>query len=235
MAARRQAQGRGCRNAGVSSSPAAVFSSPMIALLLPGPLCSLTWLLSRTRVLAPAPSVAETKRRTDFFPSGCITGIPEKCFSNASSLTEVRVFSEPLAAEREGVSAQEQGRTQLWAGRTRLSPSEPPCPARGGEGSVFPARAAPQRRWCRAWCLPLPFAAASSADDCIYSFPHRVSAAPQHPCLCPGWRVSGAGGALHGALSVSAGDQAAWLRTTLCCICFRLNCSTSFLVSSLSF
>jgi len=54
-------QALGCRRAGISSSPTAVFPSPAIALPLPGPLCSPTQLLSPKQVLAPALSVAEMK------------------------------------------------------------------------------------------------------------------------------------------------------------------------------
>lgn len=198
--------------------PHSHFPSPAIVLPLLGLFYSPARLLNRTRVLAPAPSVAESKRQTDLLLSGCITRIPENCFSNASSLTEqpCLVFPEPLAAEREGVSAQEQG-------GTRLSPPGPP---------LFPATAALQR------CLvqsPVP----SPAPRC--SLLHRRL----HLFTCPGVcstpaptsvpQLEGAGrGRLCTGLSVSAGDQAAWLRTTLCCTGFLLNSSTPFLVSSLS-
>lgn len=69
--------------------------------------------------------------------------------------------------------------------QTWLSSSGHPCPASGGDSSVFPDTATLERCWCQAPCLPLPFAAASSASSCIYSVPHGASAAPQHPHLCP--------------------------------------------------
>lgn len=76
--------------------------------------------------------------------------------------------SQASDAKRERVFAQQQGRTQFL-------PLGPPCPA----------TATPQRCWCRFQCLLLPFSAASSAGDCVYSLSPGVSAASQHPGLCP--------------------------------------------------
>lgn len=100
------------------------------------------------------------------------------------------------------------------AGRATSSQPQPPRRAAGAEPGTFSCPL----------LQPPPQVAAfiPSPPGCL-----------QHPSACApagGCR----GGLCGGCLSVSAGDQAARLRTMLCCISFCLNCSTPFLLSSLS-
>lgn len=92
---------------------------------------------SHARVLAPAPRAAQTKRQIDVLLSGCISGIPEKRSSNASSLTEQLCLAlpGPLSAKRE----------RSWLAGPCHSPPE-----------MLVQSGAPSPALCRGLCLSIP-------------------------------------------------------------------------------
>ena len=214
-------QALGCRRAGISSSPTAVFPSPAIALPLPGPLCSPTQLLSPKQVLSPALSVAEMK---DELICSCRDASPGFLRSVSAMILLLQnslalCFPSHLLRKERGY--QIRGRAGPSSRQADpVLPIRAPLPSHSHPTEMLVP--SPALR-CSLLCRQLPlFILCPPGGFCSTPAPMPVP-----------W-LEGVGADLRRDHPVSAGEQAVRLHTTLCCFGFCLNCSTPFPVSSLS-